>query len=145
MKLFHTTAGLPEEEKITKFLKENDLQTLAVGRYELGDNCFVSVSEYQTKTDGGVAYEAHKAYLDVQFLADGEEMVWITERAQAKCTRPYDEANDYALYEGQGEKHYLVSGQFMVLYPEDLHAPCHAVGAVGTKVKKLVFKILLKD
>ena len=133
--------GIPYLEKIHNFIKDNNLMQLESGRYELGDACYASISEYDTKKDEEVVYEAHEQYIDVQYLILGKEIVWLTSKENSDCIRKYDKVGDYALYKSvRAESIILPSGYFLVLQPNDLHSPCHAV-ADSEKVKKIVFKI----
>ena len=135
----------PYAEKIGGFLKKCEAETLEKGRYDLGDDCYVSVSEYATSSEKELLFEGHERYLDVQYLAYGEEAVYLAEKKRALCTREYDKENDYSLYVAQGEKKCaLTAGVFMVLYPDDLHAPGRILREKPCFVKKLVFKILKK-
>ena len=53
-------------EKAFKFLKNNDLKELALGKYEIdGDNVFASVQEYITKTEEEMNWESHEKYIDI--------------------------------------------------------------------------------
>ena len=136
---------IPFAEKVQRFLNERNLQNLEVGKYELGDGCYVAVSEYESKQCGEIVYEAHRAYLDIQFLLYGKESIFLTDKNSAVCTREYDFENDYALYASEkGDEKILKAGELMVLYPEDLHSPCHATDDIPCKVKKFVFKIVIK-
>ena len=131
-----------KSKKIIQFLENNDVISLSNGKYDLGDDCYVVVNEYETKNDGEIIYEAHEKYIDVQFLVYGEEAVWITDKENSICTRAYDLENDYALYNSKnGVKQILTKGMFMALYPNDLHAPGYSSNMMPCRVKKLVFKI----
>lgn len=133
--------GIPYSEKIRNFIKDNNLVCLEGGRYELGNECYASISEYDTKKDEEIIYEAHKQYIDVQYLISGREIVWLTKKENSVCIREYDDVGDYALYKSEkAEPTILSSGNFLVLQPDDLHAPGHSLFDTE-KVKKIVFKI----
>ena len=136
-----TQLGIPHLEKIQNFFREHNLIHLENGKYELGDTCYASVSEYETKKDEEIVYEAHEQYIDVQYLISGREIVWLTSKENSACIREYDKVGDYALYKSvRAEPIILPSGFFLVLQPNDLHSPGHA-RAEAQKVKKIVFKI----
>ena len=136
-----TQLGIPYLEKIQNFFREYDLIHLENGKYELGDACYASVSEYETKKDEEIVYEAHEQYIDVQYLILGREIVWLTKKENSVCIREYDDVGDYALYKSnEAEPIILSSGYFLVLQPDDLHAPGYSFSD-GQKVKKIVFKI----
>lgn len=136
-----TQLGIPHLEKIQNFFREHNLIHLENGKYELGDTCYASVSEYETKKDEEIVYEAHEQYIDVQYLISGREIVWLTSKERAVCIRKYEEVGDCALYKGEmAESIILHSGYYLVLKPDDLHAPGYSVEN-SEKVKKIVFKI----
>lgn len=128
-------------DKMDEFLRNNDVINLQSGKYDLGDECFAVVSEYETKANEEIVYEAHKKYIDVQYLIYGREMVWLTKEDASACVQAYDNKGDYALYKSEDKIPVILPAKyFLVLYPEDLHSPGYAVGE-KKKVKKIVFKI----
>ncbi len=57
-----------------KFLLENELTALPVGRLELdGDNLYALVREYTTKPAEQGVWEAHRKYIDIQYMVSGSE------------------------------------------------------------------------
>ena len=63
-------------EKALRYLQETDFGTISDGRHEIdGDNLFVLVSSYQTKSPVGALPEGHRRYIDLQYLLSGEEDV----------------------------------------------------------------------
>ena len=64
-------------ERITKafdYIRSTDLKNLQQGKYEIeGKNIFAMISEYQTKPESEGKLEAHKKYIDVQYVISGEE------------------------------------------------------------------------
>lgn len=131
-------------ERITaalRFLKGQDMTSLAAGRHDIrGDQIFALVQDYQTKPDADVKWEAHRKYIDVQFVAAGREQMGVTDVANVKVTQPYSDDNDALLGTGEGDRVTLAAGQFIVLFPDDAHRPCIAVD--GTEaVRKVVVKV----
>ncbi len=111
---------------------------LASGRYELEDGICANVSEYTTKESG--IFEAHRRYIDEQYVVSGEEIVETAPVESLKLTRTYDEEADILFGEGEGTPHVLRAGQAIVLMPSEAHRPGLCVGWPGT-VKKVVFKV----
>lgn len=59
-------------KKAFEFLKSADVDKLLDGRYEIdGENVFALVQSYRTKAENEVGWEAHKKYIDIQFIAKG--------------------------------------------------------------------------
>ncbi|MBQ8766509.1 MAG: YhcH/YjgK/YiaL family protein [Clostridia bacterium] len=110
-----------------KFLSETDFTKMELGRYELdGDNIYYMIQRYETDPDKTIS-EAHKKYIDIQFMVDGEEIIGV---APISCEKTETEAkpeNDVWFYECKTEPLTLIKNSFMVLYPNDLHCPGVAV------------------
>lgn len=135
--------SLPYADKIQNFMHDKDLKTSKCGRYDLGNDCFAVITEYETKSTEKIVFEAHKKYVDVQYLVFGEEIIYLTEEHMSICTKTYDEDEDYALYESKvANEQCLKQGEYIVLLPHDLHAPSHCTKKTPQKVKKIVFKLL---
>ena len=114
------------------------------GRKLHGDRMFINDCFYDTKpVDGDACLEAHRAYIDVMYMVDGEENIYVkpTDRVRT-VTRPYDAAGDALLAKLDGDETAvrLQPGQFIVLFPQDAHCPARQAGAPGT-VHKLIGKL----
>lgn len=121
----------------------NAPQDLAEGRVQLSNGNYVNVDTYITKEINPVGFEAHRQYIDIQFLLEGVEEVRVRNLNELECTMPYDEQRDVAFYQakaGEATQVRLGNGYFVALFPEDAHEPQHCVGE-PMKVKKLVVKI----
>lgn len=119
--------GLSRVYTALKFMAETDFTKIDLGRYELqGDDIFYMVQRYETDPDKTIS-EAHKKYIDIQFMVDGEEIIGV---APISCEKTETEAkpeNDIWFYECKTEPLTLIKNSFMVLYPNDLHCPGVAV------------------
>ena len=118
---------------------------LADGRYEIdGDRVYALVQSYETLPAGDDAkYEAHRNYIDVQFIVDGiEAMGWAPLEAMVE-NKPYTPEKDVVLGTCPPAAATLVkvtAGQAAIFYPADAHAPKLAAGA-PCPVKKIVVKV----
>jgi len=132
-----------ENKKIYKalsFLKENDFTDVAVGRYELdGETIYYMVQEFVTEKERPVC-EAHKRYIDIQYIVSGEEAMGCAHIDTEKTLVEENIEKDYCFYECDCEKVNLFKGDFIIFYPEDLHKPCLAVSNPA-KCKKVVVKV----
>src|SRR5574338_1247150 len=85
-------------ERINKafaYLKETDFSKIELGKYEIdGDNIFALVNEYKTKDESEGKLEAHKKYVDVQFVAKGKELMGYAPLEIQTVIDPYNEQND---------------------------------------------------
>ena len=115
----------------------------ADGRHAIdGDAVFALVQRYQTRPAAG-PLEAHRRYVDVQYLLRGREVIqWAPLASLSTIARPYDEKQDAGLFAADaGVASVPVSaGQFMILCPDDAHAPCCA-WAEPESVVKIVVKV----
>ena len=102
------------------------------------DDSFGFMNSLNTKPFSG-RYEAHKKYLDLFYCVEGVEEVIVTSSTSGKIVEPYSEEKDiYFLEKTQDIKITLHEGDYIILFPEDAHAP--AIGD-GSHLKKLVLKI----
>lgn len=127
------------------FLKDNDLKNLPDGRYELSDDgTYATVTEYMTKEPETAKYEAHRKYIDIQYVAAGEEYIEVLPLQMIDEEQNYDENADILFFESetQGDKLYADSTRFFVFFPTDVHKPCLKIGT-SRIVKKIVVKIPL--
>lgn len=124
------------------FIRTTDMPSLAAGRYAIdGSNLYAIVSEYATKPQAQGKWEAHRRYIDLQYMVRGTEHIGFAPIARMKHGA-YDADKDCMFLEGSGDFLTLRKGDFMVLRPDDAHMPGIAVDG-PSPVKKAVFKILV--
>lgn len=120
------------------YLRNTDFSQVEDGEYELdGRDVFVRISRYTTKEEN-LTPEAHRDYIDIQFLIEGAELIGVaplSEMTEEVDGRP---EGDIWFYHGP-EKELLLSGKsFMVFFPQDAHAPCIAPEAPAPARKCLI-------
>ena len=123
-----------------KFLKDTDLSQHAPGRYEIdGADLFFLVQAYDTKPRDKGFWEAHRQYLDIQYVARGVELMGF---APLTYVQPgeYDAARDFVPAQGEGIFIEMRAGTFTVFAPQDAHMPGLALGA-PQPVRKIVVKV----
>lgn len=131
----------PRLTEAMKVLASTDLSQLEDGRYEIdGDNIFMNLSRYETKPVNEHP-EAHKKYIDIQYLISGEELVGIAPLSEMTGLFSSDPEKDLDLYNGSTTSLKLGNDCFMILFPQDAHAPSVACGA-PSMVRKAVIKVL---
>lgn len=131
--------------KITKafeWLINTDLNNLNTGKYFIDDeNIFAIVQEYQTLDEVNEQMEAHKKYIDVQYMISGEEMVGLSLFSNQTISKSYDEESDFMQFSDPPTFYaILTEGSFMIFYPTDLHMPCLQI-IEPSLVKKVVVKV----
>ncbi len=141
---------LEEIGKISEHVKEllNRLNTdnMPDGRYNLENGIYVNVERYTTKKTEERRYEAHKKYVDIQFILMGEENIYVAPIQMLRLCEEYSVLRDIMFYYScpKGEPIRLKEGQAVLLEPEDGHMPCISVDEdKPVKVRKAVVKIPL--
>ena len=138
----HLYSGLGERiNKAFDYLKNSDFSKIEPGKYEIdGENIFALVNEYNTKDESEGKLEAHKKYIDVQFVAKGKELMGYTPLGDQKVVDEYNEQNDITFFSGEKSFVKVDEGMFAIFFPEDVHMPGIKVGE-KSYVKKVVVKI----
>ena len=126
-----------------KFLK-NASPDLACGVHEINSRVKAIVSEYETKAVNENGYEAHKKYIDIQYLLKGAEKNCCLPIEKLRETKPYKEEIDAAFYDADIPPQDLTlgDGYFAIYWPQDGHMPCLSADRTEM-VKKVVVKVLL--
>ncbi len=117
------------------------------GKHEVkGSEIFIFANEYPTKPAEETLYEAHRKYIDVMLMLEGEEKIACTHLENAgEITDPYDETKgDYILAREAIAPTEIIMrpGDVAIFFPEDLHCPGRITGEAST-VRKLVAKVLV--
>ena len=121
------------------YILKTDFKESDCGRYEIeGDLIYANIEEYTTKVKSKPEY--HKKYIDIQMLAKGEEYIGYCPRSEIVEEESFDEKKDIGFGYGVVDFVKLKKNQFMMLFPEDAHQPCMAVGK-PEQVKKIVVKV----
>jgi len=123
------------------YLTSTDLNAIEVGKYEVAEGIKVIVSDNEGKTAAVAAekFECHNKNIDIQVCIRGNETIgW---KPRTDCTQPkgeYSDEKDVLFYADAPDMHFsLKDGQFVIFYPEDVHAPMIGEGLI----KKLVVKV----
>ena len=124
------------------FLRRTDLATLTTGKHVIdGDKLFAIVQEYDTLDAYSEKMEAHKKYIDIQYLCTGRELVGLALLDGQMPSQPYSEKEDYMLFDERPDYFApLGNDTFMIFYPTDLHMPCIRM-EVAARVRKIVVKV----
>lgn len=132
-------------QQLFTFLKENDLAALPLGKSKLdGDNLIVNVQAYDTTPTS--KFETHKNYFDLQLVVEGEERFCVAPIGQLTPNTEYNPVKDVTFYEWTDEPTVdviLQAGDYIIVSPEEAHAPHLMTKAGPAPVKKIVAKIHL--
>ena len=129
--------------KAFKFLKSNDLTKLELKRYDIdGDNLFATVSEYQSKNEESAKFEAHRKYIDIQYVISGKEIMNLAPISTLKdVLTPYDAVKDIEFITVSKVVNYKASpSNFFIFFPDDAHRPGLKDGS-NSPVRKIVIKV----
>ena len=128
--------------KAFAFLRSVD-GTQELGRHDLdGDACFALVQTYETKPLEKAKFEAHRKYIDVQFIQSGRETIlWAPLSTMKDETMDYSAEKDAALWKLTSDTTplHVSAGHFAILWPQDAHAPC-----IEWDKPEQVFKVVVK-
>ncbi|HBP37602.1 MAG TPA: YhcH/YjgK/YiaL family protein [Clostridiales bacterium] len=123
------------------WLAQTELSDLQPGRYDLsGSDLYALVQIYDTKDPADGIWEAHRRYLDIQYVASGSEQIGYAPIGSLKAETDYDAGKDFQLLQGSGVNLACGAGTFMILYPQDAHMPGLALGQ-PQPVRKVVVKV----
>jgi YhcH/YjgK/YiaL family protein len=125
------------------FLQSHDLSKLEPNRYDIeGDNLYAQVSEYLTKNEEDAKYEAHRKYIDIQYVVHGKERIGVAPLSRKHdVLQPYDPAKDVEIMTfDHGVNHNASPETFFIFFPDDAHRPGLEDGA-NEQVRKTVVKV----
>lgn len=129
--------------RVIDYLKSNDFAAMESGVYDLeGKDIYVQVFDAETGPVSEKRPESHEDYLDIQFLATGEEMLGFTPNTGTYEVAEHILERDLIFYksvENEGFVH-AVPGCFTVFFPCDIHRPAVAVSEPMT-IRKVVVKV----
>ena len=137
-----TYKGLSEDIFEGLMFLKNASPDLSCGVHEINPRVKAIVSEYETKPVNENGYEAHKKYIDIQYLLKGAEKNCCLPIEKLKETKPYKEEIDAAFYTANipAQELTLGYGYFAIYWPQDGHLPCLLLEELNS-VKKIVIKV----
>ena len=131
----------PNFKAAFEYLITTDLDAIEVGKYDIADGLKAGVTDKEAMTAETSAqkFECHNKHIDIQVCIRGTESFgW---KPRPDCTKPkgdYNEEKDVLFFDDAPDMHFsLKSGQFVIFYPGDVHAPMIGEGVI----KKMVVKV----
>jgi YhcH/YjgK/YiaL family protein len=134
----------PLFKQVFDYIKANDLSKVPASRIELdGSKLFINVVDTQLIPAASVKLEAHRKYIDIHVPLTQAELIACEHiSGVGESEAPFDEENDFALYTYSQPTWSLVKpGEFLIVYPEDTHAPLVGNGLQ----RKLIVKVLMPE
>ena len=141
-------SDLPERVKLgLNYLVNTDFSKVESGRYEiLGNEVFAIIQEYAPKKEGESKFEAHKKYIDIQYVIEGEEKIGVGDLSDFSDDTQYSEDKDIVFLNPKAHcvSTFLEVGEkdFVILNPQDAHLPSIELNN-RKHVKKAVVKVLV--
>ena len=120
-------------------LVEN-LKTMEPGVYPLENGGRVMVQRGTTVPAQGGEPEAHRKFLDIQYIVKGQEVVGWAPVETLIPTVPFSEEKDVGFYTGHCEFMRIGEGYCYVVFPEDAHMPSRHLD-VPNDYEKIVVKL----
>ena len=131
----------PDFRAVFEFIGKTDFEKTAPGRYPFKGDVYYMVQSYETKPESEGFFEAHRKFIDLQYIVSGRERHGFAHLPVLKQKDPYNGEKAFASYEGKGSSLVLDKGYFAIYFPEDAHMPNLRAGSAAEKTIKAVFKI----
>ena len=133
-------------ERALDFLRTTDFSVLEPGEIEIqGRDIYAQVIDLTTRTAREIRPEVHRRYLDIQFLASGEEIIGVAADTGVNViSESLLEQRDIIFYHEMANESFLTMepGNYAIFFPQDVHRPaCNK--EKETKIRKIVVKVAL--
>ena len=131
-------------DMVLKAVADYTPENFETGRVDLdGDKVYINRFAFNTNDPANAKFEAHRNYIDVMYIVEGEEVIYVKPTDQLRdIVKAYDPEADIlmATLDADGTPVHLTAGSFVVLMPQDAHAPgCWYQASSG--IKKIVGKV----
>ena len=134
----------PRFQEAFDFIKRAIAENLEAGKYEIdGKELWASVQEYTSKLRDDAKAEAHKNYIDIQYIVSGTEVIEGFDITRATPKSEYNDVKDVMFYENyqNATKGILCADEYGIFFPTDVHKPGVCLDGVQSPVKKIVVKV----
>ena len=91
-----------------------------------------------TETKAVDLAEAHRKYLDIQYIIKGKEVVGWADLADCKLEGEFNETKDVGFYSGNFQYYNIEEGMCYVVFPEDVHMPGRHLDVPNSYVKAII-------
>lgn len=132
-------------EKAIEFISKLDFPNLKKGKYEVSSDFYYTVNEYFAFDENEVQYESHRQYIDIQWVYEGREVLYITNIINLKESDEYNNILDVVHYYPSSNMSSIVlsEGGCAILFPQDAHKPGR-FQCERSIVKKVVGKLKIQ-
>lgn len=132
----------PLFEKAFAYINSVDLASIEPGKYEIdGDQlrAIYSNKAGMSAAESILKFECHDVHIDIQVCINGKETIgWKPRNSCLASKGEYNAEKDVSFYNDAPDTYFdLRDDQFVIFFPEDVHAPMIAEDLV----RKLVIKV----
>ena len=126
------------------FLLNTKFDQLHDGKHLIDGNCvFAILSTYVTQKETKILFEAHKKYIDIQYIVSGKEIIYWSHIENLAGNGEYSEKDDIIIFKGENKTALpMRENYYSIFFPQDAHKPGCILGQPG-EVKKVVVKVLI--
>lgn len=128
-----------------EYLRSKDFTAVAVGTYPIqGKDMYAMVMDVETKPVEEKKPEAHKRFIDVQYVCSGNEKLGYCLNTPAQTLVEGNDAKDLYFFADPAQENFVIAtdGCYSIFFPEDLHRPGCMIEK-PEKIRKVVVKINL--
>ncbi len=131
----------PLFEKAFQYIQTVDLQNQEDGKVNISEGlkAIFSNATGKTKESSLQKFECHNSNIDIQLCINGMETIGWKPREKCQTTNgDFNTEKDVQFYNETPDMYFqLTNNQFVIFFPEDVHAPMIGEGTI----KKLVIKV----
>jgi biofilm protein TabA len=132
----------PLFSKAFDYINQTDLANTEGGKFDIDGNnlkAIFSNKKGMTTAESTAKFECHNRHIDIQVCIDGVETVgWKPRATCASQKGDYNPEKDVLFFNDAPDMFFqLTNGQFVILFPDDVHAPMIGEG----EIHKLVIKV----
>ena len=130
------SAVIPGLEEVIEATK--DLTDLTPRTIPLSGNNKILVQANATKAAEGLSLEAHRKFLDIQYVLKGSEVMGWAPIDALEPDGEWNDAKDCGMFKGACEFMNIPAGYCYVVFPEDAHMPGSHLDTPAEYVKLVV-------
>jgi len=134
----------PAIGKALNFLRTTDFSKLETGVVEIeGRDIYAQILDLTTQHKAENRPEVHRRFIDIQFLAWGEEIIGVAaDRGTNSISQSLLEERDIIFYhEMENESEMIMTpGSYAIFFPQDVHRPACIHNNVS-HIRKVVVKV----
>lgn len=132
-------------EKGLDFLRATDFNALEPGVVEIdGKNIYAQIIDLTTREAVETVRKCIR-YIDIQFLAWGEEKIGIAiDTGNNKVSESLLEQRDIIFYHDSEHESFIemIPGSYVIFFPQDVHRP-GCILQTASEIRKIVVKVAL--